>query len=221
MSGDKVQIEEPPSNGVIQSPDGEIQYYTKSIKNKNNPYLKQYVLHDEESNTNSNFNSDYSEIECNGEIIIISTNNLNRAINLECKANIVRFLCLIDFFINFFASMTTYYMTTTSIIVASISICGYYSTFIYSRVGLISYLIYQYMQSIGKITVLSIYIAAAISSEFRENLKNNKVLSIVPTPEKIVILTCITLAQIYITGFVQHFYNLMPQPRRVRRMTHS
>ena len=90
---------------------------------------------------------------------------------------------------------------------------GYFSTFTYNKSGLISYLVYQYIQSIGKITILVIYIVTAISPEYRNVLKNNNIFYIIPTPGNIVVISFATLAQIYITYFIQHFYNLMPKGR--------
>ena len=55
--------------GVVQSPDGELQYYTTEINNKHNPYLHRSPL-DEENGI------EYLEVECNREIILISASRL-------------------------------------------------------------------------------------------------------------------------------------------------
>lgn len=212
MSSDKVQLDPPPSTGVVESPDGSIQYYTSTpITNKNNQYLYQNIIPDIESNDNSS--CIYREIECNGEIIVISENDLNRAIKLEWNATIVRFLCLLDFFMNMLAIFSTYYIPMSSIIIALISITGYYSTYTYSRLGLVSYLVYQYMQCISKSMFLGIYIAAIASSEFEKQLKNNAVIIFNPTPGNIVLISLMTLGQVYITYFIQEFYNSLPTGR--------
>ena len=230
MSGEKVQIEPPSFNGVVQSPDGSMQYYTATpIKNKYNPYLYQNVLPDIESNTNSNSNDNsndnYREVECNGETILILSRDLERAIRLEQKASLVRFLCLVDFFMNFLVSLSTPYIGLSSVIASLIALSGYYSTYTYSRLGLVAYLVYQYMQCIGRATLLCLFIAAAVSSEFKEKINNNSVIIFDPTSGNIVIVSLMTLGQIYITGFVQHFYNLLPSGRirpriRISSFTH-
>ena len=216
MSEEKVVLPEPPSNGVILSPGGEIQYYSATLKHKNNPYINEPIIRDEEANI------EYREVECNGRMITLSTADLNRALRLECKSTIVRILCLMDFFMNIFAIPDSHYRSGGSIIIAFVSIVGFYSTYTYNRLGLISYLIYQYIQSVSKVVLLSIYITAAISQKFREQLNNEKIVFIKPTPELIVLLSVLTLGQIYITIFIQSFYNILPTVRiTLRRYINS
>ena len=43
-----------PESGVIQSPNGEIQYYTKSIDNKHNPYVNKSIKENKDLNSDSN-----------------------------------------------------------------------------------------------------------------------------------------------------------------------
>ena len=128
MSSERVLITEP-SSGVIQSPDGEIQYYT-NIQNKHNPYLQNSPL-DEEAN------SEYVEIECDGQSVAILATDVNKAVELECRACVVRVLCLVDFLFNVFISFAAYYMTLFSILIAGISYMGYRSTITYNKNGLI------------------------------------------------------------------------------------
>ena len=73
----------------------------------------------------------------------------------------VRFLCLLDFFMNFFVSLSTPYIGLSNVIASLIALSGYYSTYTYSRLGLIAYLVYQYMQCVGKLLLLSIFIACS------------------------------------------------------------
>ena len=214
MSEETVQPSVPPLEGVVQSPDGSMQYYrATSIKNKHNPYLYQTVLTDVESNTNSSDN--YVEVECNGETILILESDFNRAVKLEWNANMVRCICMLDFIINLFVALGTYYTEISRIILyilALISITGYCSTFTYSRSGLILYLVYQYMQSFNKIVLSGVYLAAS-SNKFKEQLENYKIVYLNITPENIILLLIATLGQIYITCFVQRFYNLLPTRR--------
>lgn len=195
------------TDGVIQSPDGEIHYYSQ-IKNKHNPYIQNLPL-DEESNI------EYIEIMCNGDTMLISVTDINNAIKLECKASVVRFLCLFDFIINIFISFSTYYMSLFSPFIAGISLLGYYSTITYNRKGLVLYLIYQYIQSISKIVLLTIYSVAATSPEFKQILEDEHIKILDPTITNILLFSLATLGQMYITYFIQDFYNVLPDYRRL------
>ena len=208
MTRETVQILEP-THGAIQSPNGELQYYTiNAIKNKNNPYLHQSAL-DEEMGT------EYSEVECNGERIFISNTTLQQATNLEWNASIVRFLCLFDFMMNMFITLDTPYSVLYNCITSFVSISGYFSTITYSRSGLICYLLYQYTQSLSKLSLISLYIIATNSPQFYNELIKNEVHLIMPkfTTSNLIILIFAALSQIYITSFVQKFYNMLPTRR--------
>ena len=111
----------PPQHTAVELPDGDIQYCKPVSINRNNPYLAQPL--------NGDNTQDYREVECNGEIITIHAATLTNALKLQCKAQVVRFLCLLDFVMNIFIAMSTYYGSLYSIIVAGISLVGYYSTF--------------------------------------------------------------------------------------------
>jgi len=201
-----------PVNGVIQSPGGEIQFYTeptKKIKNKNNPYLKHNILHAEEDNNNS------IEVIYNGNTIIISRNRFNKAINLECKAIVVRYFCMIDFVTNIFYIPTNNYLAVSSSLFALISLAGIYSTCTYNRLGILTYLIYQYTLCIAKITTVSIYIVALNNQNYQFFLHKEYNIIINPTIELTILYSVIVLVQICITGFIQHFYNLIPTRRYI------
>ena len=213
MSKEKIHLSVPQSDGVIQSPDGSIQYYTSTpIKNKNNPYLYKSIVDDIESNIDSV--DTYRPIECDGEIILILESNLDRAINLEYNASIVRLLCSLEFCMNLLVAFSTPYLAMSSIVVSLISLSGYYATYTYSRLGLLCYVVYQYIQTFGKITFLSLYIASAVSNEFKKQLNKNSIIIFYPTSGHIFILSLLTLGQIYITAYIQHFYYLLPNGRR-------
>lgn len=201
MTGVKVQIADPLS-GVVQCPDGDIQYYTTpKIKNKHNPYLNKSVLQDKESS------AEYREVECNGYRIIVLAEDIEKALRLECNATVVRFICLLDFIINIFIILNTHYIV--GFFIALISMSGYISTITYNRYGLIAYLCYQYIQSISKIGLMIFYIIAATSSSFRIKLQRENIIILNPTSENIIILFIISCGQIYITYFVQSFYNML------------
>ena len=207
MLDNKIHI--PPSHGVIQCPDGEIQYYTESINNKHNPYLHQSSL-DEENGI------EYGEIICNGERIIISINDLNKALILEYKANIVRILCLLDFFMNILVTSNIDNVIIASGIVSIISLYGYFSTFIYDRTGIIMYLIYQYLQSISKLTYSGFFIVSSISPSFKKFLIKEKIFMMPASPLNITMFILTLISQLYITYFIQDFYNILPRPRSHR-----
>ena len=147
---------------VIESPDGEIQYCQPISINKNNPYL-QYQ--------NNQYSNNFREIETDGRIVSISTETARYAINLQNKAGIVRFLCLLDFFINFITLFNFYYISVYCFIFAIISLLGYYSTYTFNRNGLIGYLIYQYIQTIYKLVAFILYISIMNNINLNDEIK--------------------------------------------------
>lgn len=201
-----------PIQGAIQSPGGEIQYFTTTIKNKHNPYLHQSAL-DEENGT------EYTEIECNGERILIPTSAVQSAITLEWNASIVRFLCLLDFIINIFITFSTDYSILYTLTISIISLSGYFATRSYSRSGLICYLIYQYIQSFGKLTLTVIYIAATSSQQIYNGMRKSNTILLKPSIENIIMLIISTFGQIYITYFIQNFYNMLPRRQQIQHST--
>ena len=68
---------------------------------------------------------------------MIHATALTNALNLQYKAQLVRFMCFLDFMINLVIALTTYYAPLYSFSIAIISLIGYYSTFTYSRTELI------------------------------------------------------------------------------------
>lgn len=194
-------------HNVIEQPDGEIQYCNPVSINKHNPYISQPI-----NNDNS---QDYREVEYNGEIIMIHATALTNALNLQYKAQLVRFMCFLDFMINLVIALTTYYAPLYSFSIAIISLIGYYSTFTYSRTELITYLVYQYCHSLFKLIILGFYIAAATGWNTLE-IKNTTYLTIDITSTYIILLSISTFGQIYITYFIQQFYNLLP-PKAIER----
>lgn len=187
-------------HSVVESPDGEIQYCKPISINKNNPYRNVPL---------DNLSQNNTQVECDGNTIYIPTNVLDSAIKLQYKAQLVRLLCLIDFTMNLIVSLSTYYGAFFSMIISVISITGYYSTFTYSKSGLISYLVYQYLQTITKIITLIFYILLANGINPTIIEKNNIILSY--SIDNTIILSLYVITQIYINYFVQQFYNLLPK----------
>jgi hypothetical protein len=188
-------------HSAVEQPDGEIQYGKPISINKQNPYLDEPI--------NNDNNQDYREIECDGEIITIHVTTLNKALNLQGKAHVVRFLCLIDFTMNLLIALNIYYHSLYSFGIAAISLIGYHSTFTYSRTELITYLLYQYCHSLFKILGVGFYIAVAAGWNTFE-LKNNTHISIEVTPSYIILLSISMFGQLYITDYIRIFYNLLP-----------
>ena len=89
MSVTTISIPEP-NNGVIESPDGEIQYFTK-INNKRNPYINSEIESED---------PDFVNILINNEILRIRRADYERALELERKAMLIRLICIIDLFNN-------------------------------------------------------------------------------------------------------------------------
>jgi hypothetical protein len=202
MSEKQIHISKPLS-GIVQSPNGDIQYYTTTtqLKNKHNPYLHKSILQDEE------LGQDYREIELNGDRITILAEDITNALQIECNALVVRFMCLFDFIINIFFIINSYYIL--GFFVALISMSGYFSTITYNRQGLIGYLIYQYIQSISKLALTTLYIISFASHKYRFVIQLEKEYLIIlnPTTQNIILLSLSSFAQIYITYFIQRFYN--------------
>ena len=234
-----------PESGVIQSPNGEIQYYTKSIDNKHNPYVNKSIKENKDpdfkSDSNSNLNDsnvEYAEVACNGTIVIMPISDINNALLLERKAIIVRYFCLFDLVINIYISLSCYYASLFSTLIATISLMGYTSTITYNKKGLILYLMYHYLQSISKIAIFTMYIfynssynssydeivvddtASLTIIDLREDGPGSTITTnytqfmyveiIQLTTQNACILIMATAVEVYITSLIQKFYNFMP-----------
>lgn len=201
-----------PRHGVVQLPNGELQYFATEIKDRHNPYLDHQI--DEENGI------EYSEIVCNGERMIIPSANIQYAIALEWRASTIRLLCLLDMFLNSTILFTTDWDIIYGIICTSISLSGYISTITYSRSGLLFYLIYQYIQTVSKLTITTYYIGFSTTQYLytRDRIERTNNFSF----EITMILIITTLGQIYINYFVQAFYNMLPrQSNQINREIHS
>ena len=186
-----------PVHSVLTSPGGELHYCKPIPINRYNPYLTNYHP------GNNVEDATYRDIECNGEIISIPAEEVERALVLHWRASLVRLLCLIDFAVNIVWTIHSYYGAIYSLWIAFFSLVGFYSTFVYSRGGLLGYLLYQYLQSIAKIMILSLYISAYTSQK-------SYIFSTPPVLVDIIMASAIMLGQLYITYFIQSFYNLLP-----------
>jgi hypothetical protein len=203
MSSKSIQIYEQ-SQGAVQAPDGEIQYYTKPINNKYNPYLQRSII-EEETGVR------YQELECNGQKILIATSDLKRALELECRATIIRLLCLIDFVMNLLIGFNSYYPGISSILVSMISLSGFIAATTYNKSGLILYLFYQYLQTCSKIIILGFYIIITIIPQVLIDLNKKGFNLVMPTPANIGFFSLAVIGQVYINIYIQKFYYMLPR----------
>lgn len=191
-----------PTDGVVQAPDGEIQYFTKSL-NKHNPYIHQSSNHEEN-------NIEYREIECNGQRILIAAGDLEKALEIECRATGIKLLCILDFVINLLVIFNSYNPGLYCIIVSLVSLYGFIVTATYNKNGLILYLIYQYFQTIIKLMTIGFYIMIYINHQILIDLNKNNFTIASPSLLTFGFYCFATFGQIYIVIFIQKFYYLLP-----------
>ena len=89
------------------------------------------------------------------------------------------------------------------------------STLYYKKSLLYCYLIYQYLQAFGRFSNIFLYIA------YIDNNTTNNTLVVIKTGNdsiNIVILILMFVSQIFITYFVQEYYNLLPSNKDKRRI---
>lgn len=196
-----------PDFGVIQSPDGALQYYTKSIDNRHNPYLCKSTDVSANRETSVDNNTEYADVVSNETIIIMPISDINNAVVLERQAGIVRFICIFDLIINIYIALSSYYMMLFSTIIATVSLMGYSSTITYNQKGLVLYLVYQYIQTIGKLMALTMYMLYSILPEYKTLLRNDGIELEQLDSSSLLIFTVVTFGQTYIVCVVHNFYN--------------
>ena len=162
-----------PESGVIQSPNGEIQYYTKSIDNKHNPYTKKNLDNTIDTKSDKD-NIEYAEVACNGTIIVMPVTDINSALILESRACIIRCFCIFDLVINIYIALNCYYASLFSVLITTVSLMGYTSTITYNKKGLILYLSYHYFKTISKIMLLTMYIYI-LQDQLQDQLQDHNI----------------------------------------------
>ena len=175
------------NNVVIESPDGKIQYCK--------PILISAIEY--------NQNNDIIKKDCN-----------RYSINLEYQTHLVRLLCLCDLITGILIS---YYNIPFSILISIISLNGFFSTYTYNQSGLFSYLIFQYIQTIYKIMCLLCYIEFNSLNIENNSINNNSIINSININNdtillsdfinNTIILSMYVFSQIYITYFIQYYYN--------------
>ena len=189
------------TNNVLVSPGGEIQYCKPLIINRYNPYLNY---------PNDSITEEYRDIEANGEIISIPVSNYDLAVELHESSSVVRFFCMVDFLLNGTFYTNQYYGSFYNIFVACFSFIGFYSTYFYSKAGIYGYLLYTYIQSFNKSFELIVYISAYLSYETYIQMKKSKVFYTEPIFEDLLIVIISLITRIYITHYIQRFYDILP-----------
>jgi len=168
------------------------------------------------------------DIESNmfGETILVQTSDnrtlvltrdvLERAIKLQRHSCGIKFLCIVDFTMNFLYLYVGY---AFAILFMVCSIGGYISTYTYSRKWLLIYLIYQYFQVLARATIFTTLIVLAADPSLRPGFQ--RTLPDFELPQNygngILVSFLFLMVQCYITCFVQKFYKLLPTNREHQR----
>ncbi len=161
---------------LFEDPEGNIQL---GIDNEN-PYIK---IEDEEPIEDS------LTVIVDQMSITMDRSRFDAAIRLHKIMTVVKTLALFDFIFNFFSFMLTYYLFYLA--AAFCSLIGYTGVIKYDRGYIFLYLVYQVIQSIGKILV-SIYVLSN-SSEY-----STPVLILAPTFAGIQLLSYTCVQTLYL-----------------------
>lgn len=192
----------------------------KPVISKNNPYVVLSTEDPNETNTNStldNPNPNTTAVRMDGFFVDIPDSLLEKAIEIERYSCSVRFICLLDVFINLFYMMYGYLFGFIFIIA---SMMGYLSTVYHKRNYLCCYLLYQYMQTIAKFINTILVIAFVTNNPAPSNATSTMVAEKRGTDTILIILSFIVMAcQVYITRFIYIYYNLLPNDQERAMLT--
>lgn len=173
---------------------------------RNNPYIALSTEDPDEGQVNL---TNTHTIMSDGIVVNIPAELLNKAIEIEKYSCSVRFICFMDMIINLFYMIYGYIF---SIIFASISLMGYYSTFYHKRSCLCCYLMYQYLQTFAKFFNLIIILSLGSGATYVNS--RNETIKYFEESESYtltVILLCFVFGcQVYITRFIHRYYYLLP-----------
>lgn len=180
--------------------------------NKNNPYIELSTVDPDDSIDNNLINnqSDYES-----GVIVIPSQLIDKALQIDKYSCSIRFICLFDLFTNLFYIFFGYIL---GIIFGVISLFGYYSTIYHKKSFLFCYLLYQYLQLLAKSVNLSLVITVYSNSDYTNstytNMTNNTNSyeyldknEFIPT---LIVSIIVLLCQIYVTWFIQMYYQLLP-----------
>lgn len=140
--------------------------------------------------------------------LMVSDELYEKIIKLEHMDCYVKFICMADFILNLFYFLYGYYY---AVILAFISLYGYYSTISHKKHMLCAYLYYQYMLTIGKILQF-ILCCFLLNKDFREKFEETYPLIYIPNHviSLFVYSSFLLLCQLYITAYINRYYNLLP-----------
>lgn len=141
--------------------------------------------------------------------IVLTRNILERAIKLQRYSRSIKFLCIVDFVMNF---LYLYIGNVFAILFIVCSFGGYISTYTYSRKWLLLYLIYQYFQVLIRATILTTSIVLTAYPSLQPGFQT--ALPEIELPKNygnaVLVSLLLLIVQYYITCFVQRFYKLLP-----------
>jgi hypothetical protein len=152
--------------------------------------------------------ADYSVVENpDGPVFVAVTQVLNpyrkceepvpitNAVNLDRDADFVRFCCVLDGFIAFMSVVM--FLNLPSLFPLVASAWGYHGVKMYDHTMLLSFLIYQYLYSIGRWGLLGYAIWYNFELETDDDYRYWCLMTVLP------------IIQTYITWRVQTFYNTL------------
>ena len=135
-------------------------------------------------------------------------NNSSLLIQIRNKANLVRFFCITDFSFHFIL-LTFVMWVPLNITIIIISFIGFEATYTYNINSMIIYLLYQYIQTGFKLFLMICWFSSILSSDDKEILVINNMLSIEVNTNYIIFFLVVCLSQIFITYHVQSLYMLL------------
>lgn len=182
----------------------------------NNPY----VLLNQEDPDSNNFTQASNQPLNNtlsSKTIKIANSNLSllvtdelyiKILKLEKMDCYVKFICLGDFLINLIYFIVGYYY---ALLLALISMYGYYSTYTHKKSMLCGYLYYQYILSIGKFLQF-IFCCFLLNDSFEQQFHELYPFINLPGNIKYLIYYSSILlgCQLYIACYIRKYYYLLP-----------
>ena len=183
---------------------------------KNNPYVALSTSDpDEQARQSINGTTTVVSEEYN---INIPTDYLEKAIQIERYTCGMRFICLVDLFINLYYMVYGYLF---AVVFTFASLFGYMSTIYHKRQLLCCYLIYQYIQSSLKLLncIVVLYVTSIDSGT--NSTRGNETVVIIEKDDyvlTILLSILITFCQCYVMYFVQRYYSLLPTEEEQRRL---
>lgn len=165
---------------IVENPEGQIVLGVS----KDNPYKNEDPLVVEDSTAQPLL---FGEVQ-----VMLPPDTFRRALELEKRSQTIRFLCILDLFINMLTFLT--YGYTGGLLISLISMLGYYGALRYRRLLLIGYLVYQVLLTISRVGVI-VYL---IYTHETQNVA------------LMILLPILAITQGVITNFVWKFYNMLP-----------